>query len=119
MARKTKAELVAENEAFMAQRLAEEVAAFPALLMAQLERATNSPNWFELRVRDSQFVLIEDRETWKLPMVHSMEAQIVLDSLMWDLDQLDEDRRVAAEREEMRQTALSKLTDFERKLLNL
>ena len=120
--RKTKAELVAENEEFMAQREAEEFAAFPSLLMKQLERATNSPNWFELKVRDSRFVLVDtnkSRDTWTLPMVHSMQAQNDLDSLMWDLDMLDEDRRKAAGRAEARQAALAKLTAFERELLEL
>jgi hypothetical protein len=119
MARKTKAELTAENEAFMAQREAEEVASFPGLLMAQLQRATQTPNWFELRVRDSQFVLTQNRDEWTLSPVHSMQAQIDLESLMWDLDQLDEDRRKAAEREAARKEALAKLSAFERELLGL
>ena len=119
MARKTKAELRAENEEFMAQREAEEFAAFPSLLMEQLERATNSPNWFELKVRDAKFVLTKDRDTWTLPLVHSMQAQMDLDSLMWDLEMLDDDRRKAAEREEAKQAALAKLSAYERELLNL
>jgi len=119
MARKTKAELTSENEAFMAQREAEEVASFFGLLMAQLERATNSPNFFSLTVRDSKFLLVEGRDTWTLSPVHSMQAQIDLEGLMWDLDQLDEDRRKAAEREAAKKEALAKLTDFERELLGL
>lgn len=119
MARKTKAELTAENEAFMAQREAEEVASFFGLLMAQLERATNSPNFFSLTVRDSKFRLVEGRDNWTLSPVHSMQAQIDLEGLMWDLDQLDEDRRKAAEREAAKKEALAKLTAFERELLGL
>ena len=121
MARKTKAELTAENEAFMAQREAEEVASFSGLLMAQLERATNSPNFFSLTVRDSKFLLAEgrDRDTWTLSPLHSMQAQIDLEGLMWDLDQLDEDRRKAAEREAAKKEALAKLSAFERELLGL
>ena len=119
MARKTKAELTAENEAFMAQREAEAVAAFPGLLMAPLERATQNPNFFTLTVRDSKFLLVEGRESWTLSPVHSMQAQIDLESLMWDLDQLDEDRRKAAEREAARAAALAKLSAFERELLGL
>ena len=117
--RKTKAELVAENEEFMAQREAEEFAAFPSLLLAQLERATQSPNWFELTVRDAKFVLTKERDTWELPMAHNMRAQIDLESLMMDLDMLDEDRRKVAERAEARAAALAKLTAFERELLDL
>lgn len=119
MARKTKAELTAENEAFMAQREAEEVASFFGLLMAQLERATNSPNFFSLTVRDSKFLLVEGRDNWTLSPVHSMQAQIDLEGLMWDLDQLDEDRRKAAEREAAKKEALAKLSAFERELLGL
>lgn len=127
MARKTKAELTAENQAFMAQREAEEVASFPGLLMAQLERATNSPNFFSLTVRDSKFLLVEGRDNVRgngpfprtLSPVHSMQAQIDLEGLMWDLDQLDEDRRKAAEREAAKKEALAKLTTFERELLGL
>ena len=119
MARKTKAELTAENEAFMAQREAEEVASFPGLLMAQLERATQSPNWFDLTVRDAKFVLTQNRNEWTLSPVHSMQAQIDLEGLMWDLDQLDEERRVVAEREAAKKEALAKLTAFERELLGL
>ena len=119
MARKTKAELTAENEAFMAQREAEEVASFFGLLMAQLERATNSPNFFSLTVRDSKFLLVEGRDNWTLSPLHSMQAQIDLEGLMWDLDQLDEDRRKAAEREAAKKEALAKLSAFERELLGL
>jgi hypothetical protein len=119
MARKTKAELTAENQAFMAQREAEEVASFPGLLMAQLERATQSPNWFDLTVRDAKFLLVEGRDNWTLSPVHSMQAQIDLEGLMWDLDQLDEERRVVAEREAAKKEALAKLTAFERELLGL
>lgn len=119
MARKTKAELTAENEAFMAQREAEEVASFFGLLMAQLERATNGPNFFSLTVRDSKFLLVEGRDNWTLSPVHSMQAQIDLEGLMWDLDQLDEDRRKAAEREAAKKEALAKLSAFERELLGL
>lgn len=119
MARKTKAELTAENEAFMAQREAEEVASFFGLLMAQLQRATQSPNFFSLTVRDAKFLLVEGRDTWTLSPVHSMQAQIDLEGLMWDLDQLDEDRRKAAEREAAKKEALAKLTAFERELLGL
>ena len=119
MARKTKAELTAENEAFMAQREAEEVASFFGLLMAQLERATNSPNFFSLTVRDSKFLLVEGRDNWTLSPLHSMQAQIDLEGLMWDLDQLDDDRRKAAEREAAKKEALAKLTAFERELLGL
>ena len=117
--RKTKAELVAENEEFMAQREAEEFAAFPSLLLAVLERATQSPNWFELTVRDAKFVLTKERDTFEFPLVHNMRAQIDLESLTWDLDMLDEDRRKAAERAEARAAALAKLTAFERELLDL
>ena len=119
MARKTKAELTAENEAFMAQREAEEVASFFGLLMAQLERATNSPNFFSLTVRDSKFLLVEGRDNWTLSPLHSMQAQIDLEGLMWDLDQLDDDRRKAAEREAAKKEALAKLSAFERELLGL
>lgn len=119
MARKTKAELTAENEAFMAQREAEEVASFFGLLMAQLERATNSPNFFSLTVRDSKFLLAEGRDNWTLSPLHSMQAQIDLEGLMWDLDQLDDDRRKAAEREAAKKEALAKLSAFERELLGL
>ena len=119
MARKTKAELTAENEAFMAQREAEEVASFFGLLMAQLQRATQSPNFFSLTVRDAKFLLVEGRDTWTLSPVHSMQAQIDLEGLMWDLDQLDEEQRVAAEREAAKKEALAKLTAFERELLGL
>lgn len=117
--RKTKAELVAENEEFMAQREAEEFATWPSRLMAVLERATQTPNWFDLKVRDSKFHLTKERDAFEFPLVHTMRAQIDLESLTWDLDMLDEDRRKAAERAEARAAALAKLTPFERELLDL
>lgn len=119
MARKTKAELAAEREEAQAAQEAHDFAAYPSLLMAQLERATQNPNWFDLTVRDAKFHLTKERDTWEFPLAHNMRAQIDLESLMMDLDQLDEDRRVAAERAEAREVALAKLTAFERELLDL
>jgi len=117
--RKTKAELAAEREEARALQEAHDFAAYPSRLMAVLERATQNPNFFDLTVRDSKFHLTKGRDAFEFPLVHNMRAQIDLESLTWDLDGLDEDRRKAAERAEAKQVALAKLTKEERELLGL
>lgn len=86
MARKTKAELAAEREAFEAARLLEMAEAYPARLMELLERATKEN--FELTVKNGEF-RVEDRDDRRaaahlLSLEFTKHADGTLDSLEWD-----------------------------------
>lgn len=122
MARKTKAELVAEREEALAIYHANEFAAYPSLLMRVLEEATQKAN-YELTVENSQFNL-RDRDERRaepvlLTMQHTRESQDVLDSLVWTLEAKADRRAEELRRYEVKQAALAKLTKEERELLNL
>lgn len=122
MARKTKAELAAEREAFLAAQEAEARAAYPARLMAMLERATKQN--YELTVRDAKFDL-EDRDdrhnsyVFGLTLVYSKENEDTLDELDWRLNNKEEAEREAMRRIQVRNAALNKLSAEEREVLGL
>ena len=122
MARKTKAELAAEQAAFMADRQVVMVQEYPARLMSALEKATKKLN-YELAVKDQKFVLFNrDTSTFfvpALPLVFDTESYYDLEELESELRykmavQAAEDAKFAA-----RQAALNKLTKDERQLLDL
>ena len=121
MARKTKAETLAEQESLNARRMLAEAEAYPARLMAALEEATTKNN-YELEVRNGMFSL-RDRDqrdsTLNLPMTHTRDNQDVLESLEWDLQSKAMDRAEEARRYQVKQAALAKLTAEERELLSL
>lgn len=123
MARKTRAEMAAEREAFEAARRAEEATAYPARLMAALEEATQKNN-YELTVEQGMFAL-RDRDTsrWDnnlaLPVAYNEDAQRNLENLEWDLRQKAADREEAERRYAAKQAALAKLSKEERELLGL
>lgn len=119
MARKTKAELAVEREAAQAARKAHEVAAYPALLMDTLERATELS--YELTVEEAKFVVRErsSRTQWSMTLAYDTTNQEMLEALVYDVER-EELRRLAEQaRYEAKQTALSKLTAEERTLLGL
>ena len=122
MARKTKAELAAEQEALFAAQQAENAASYQPRLMAALELATKKLN-YELAVKDQKFVLFNrDTSTFfvpALPLVFDTESYYDLEELESELRykmavQAAEDAKFAA-----RQAALNKLTKDERQLLDL
>lgn len=122
MARKTKAELAAEREAYEAARRAEQVAAYPAKLMAALEEATTENN-YELTVKNGMFSL-RDRDantdlTLSLTMSYTENSWNALESLEWDLEQYAEERANRERRYAVKQAALSKLSNEEREVLGL
>lgn len=119
MARKTKAELTAEREAALAEYRAQEVAAYPSLLLDTLERATRLS--YELTVEGAKF-LVRDRNSnakWAMTPLHNVDSQDTLEALVYDV-QDEEDRRAEAERRyQAKQAALAKLSKEERELLGL
>lgn len=121
MARKTKAELTAEREAFEAARLLELAEAYPVRLMNLLERATKEN--FELTVKHSAF-RVEDRDNrranaYLLSLEFSKNADSTLDELEWDVKEKEEARAESERRYALRQAALAKLSEEEKEVLNL
>lgn len=122
MARKTKAELAAEREAYEAARRAEQVAAYPAKLMAALEEATTKNN-YDLTVKNGMFSL-RDRDantdlTLSLTMSYTENSWNALESLEWDLEQYADERANRQRRAALKSSALSKLSNEEREVLGL
>ena len=118
MARKTKAELAAEQATYQAALKAAEVEQYPTLLLDTLERATRLG--YELKVKANKFVVSAySYDDFEMTPLYTEESQEVLDELVWAVDK-EELRRVAEEaRAQAKMTALSKLTKEERELLGL
>jgi hypothetical protein len=122
MARKTKAELAAEREAYEAAQRAAEELAYPALLMRVLEEATTKNN-YELKVKDGMFEL-RDRDASRDPVVeltyqYNTHSQSALEDLEWDLRGRAEERAESERRYAAKKAALAKLSTEERELLGL
>ncbi len=124
MARKTRAELMAEREAALVAERERDEAEYPARMMLAMDRATNSFN-FELTVVENQFVLTdrnseyEWQREFELSYSWDADSQSVLESLESVLEEKAEKCAQAARRAEMRSQALNKLTAEERELLGL
>ena len=121
MARETKAQRLEREAAERAAYEAEMAATYPQRLMAMLERATKVN--FELEVRDGKFHL-EDRDDRRdraveLTLTYSKENQEALHELDWRVDTKEEREREEQRRYQVRQAALSKLSQEERELLGL
>lgn len=122
-------ETVAQRNARYAQereaKLAQEVAEYPARLMAALARATNA--YFELTVSDNKFQLNNRNDRYEfavsLAYAHSPNSQEQLESLEYDLDRYERELAEARRRVEVKKEALRKvnelLTAEEREMLNL
>ena len=122
MARKTKAERLAEAQAQAAATLALEQAEYPARLMAALELATRTNN-YELSVENGMFVL-RDRDVRKpeavmLTTSYTLDNHTALDELEWSMRVKAEEREQAERQRRARATALAKLTLEDRELLGL
>ena len=125
MARETAAERNARFAQEREARLAQEVAEYPARLMAVLARATNA--YFELAVSDNKFLVQtrdeRDRTTYTLAYAQSPNSQEQLQELEWTLDSYEKRVAEAKRLREVKAEALRKvnemLTAEERELLNL
>jgi len=121
MARKTKAELAAEREAYEAAQQAVARSTYTDRMMAVFERA-NRVN-FELEVKHSRFVL-EDRDergykTYTLTPEWSTENDEVLECLDWRVWLKEEAEAEAERKRQLRADALAKLSQEEREELGL
>ena len=121
MARETRAQREAREEAEREAYEAELARTYPQRLMAMLERAANQN--FELTVSNGRFVL-EDRDdrrdrTVELSLEYNRENQEALHELDWRVELKEERAREAERRAELRRAALSKLTAEEREELGL
>jgi hypothetical protein len=123
MARKTKAELAAEREAYEAAQRAAEALTYPVLLMRALEEATQKNN-YELTVRDGLFEL-RDRDSSDFDLAltlayqYNTHSQIALENLESDLRDKAEERAESLRLSELRKIAWAKLSDEERHALGL
>jgi hypothetical protein len=122
MARKTKQQMAEAQAKYQAERVEQERAEYFPLLMKTLEDATTAG--FSMSVREGKFaVRNNDWVSWKdgyhLTPEYTEDNYNVLQDLKFDVDRqlflLEEERQKA----ERRSAALAKLTDEERKLLNL
>lgn len=125
MARETVAQRNARLEQMREEKLAREVAEYPARLMAALTRSTNA--YFELSVNDNKF-LVRDRNKYDpqvhtLAYAHSPNSQSELEELEFALDQHEHELAEAKRVREVKAEALRKvnelLSDEERELLGL
>jgi hypothetical protein len=123
MARLTKAEKIALQQAENARIVAEQEEQYLPKLMAALEEATTKSN-YELTVHKGQFHLRDrDSDGWRsevdLSPVYSNADWVALDQLEWDLKVKAEERAEAERRYQVKQAALAKLSKEERELLGL
>lgn len=128
MTRETKAERIAREaqERFARQeKLAE---SWPTRLLALLERAQYTD--FELRIRDQKFVIsdggpfqgspwLHNERELEFTLEHSDANEKTLSDLEWQVDSREEQLREAERQLQLKKSALSKLTDEERKVLGL
>lgn len=126
MARETAMQRNARLDAERRARLEQEQAAYPARLMAVLERVSAQPR-FELSVRNGFFV-VNDRDSrydvdYQLAYSWSNDTQSALENLEWKLEDLEaeqaEQRRRASVRESAKRKALEVFSEEERELLGL
>lgn len=123
MARKTKAEREQEALRKHAEEVAERKASWQGLLMSALARAT--ARGFDITVsKDSRHFVVrfvnefDDCVKSNLPYGWEMyEDTWNLEQLVYELDRLDHRDAEAARVEEVKRTALLKLSDEERKVL--
>jgi len=123
MARKTKAEKQAEQEASMAALKAKEAAEYHTRLMKALEEATKEH--YDLIVQDGQFKLMDysssDDRTYAylFDPSYTVGSWLDLEELEYRLERLAEERAEANRLYKLKQEALAKLTDEEREVLGL
>lgn len=119
MARETVAQRNARLQAEREARQAAEEAAYPERLMDVLAQATSLNR--ELTVKNAKFVVREwnSNATWAMAMTYDADSADALEALTYDLEDEEERREMERLRYEMKQAALSKLTEAEKVLLGL
>ena len=119
MARETVAQRNARFDAEREARLAETKASYPARLMDMLERATKLS--YELTVKDAKFVVrdMNSNAKWVMAMTYDNFSEAALEALTYDVEDTEERAAEAERLRNLRQTALAKLTDEERRALSL
>lgn len=126
MARETVAQRNARLEAERLERMLKEQEAYPARLMAALERVSAQAS-FDLSVRNGLFV-VNDRNSrydvdFQLAYSWSTDTQSALENLEWKLEDLEQEqaeaRRRAAVKAEAERKVRELLSDEERELLGL
>jgi hypothetical protein len=121
MPRKTKLEKQAEVAEYNRQLEAKQAALYPQELMDTLERATKTN--FQIEVKDGNFVVTDRDDRWFAPRVialnYGSRTHWELSSLMADVSIKEDKQREQERKLQVRQTALAKLTQEERRELGL
>jgi hypothetical protein len=121
MARETRAQREARWNAERDAQVAVAKATYTERMMAVLERAVKEN--FELTVKGNQFLVADRDDRRASPFFVYAEWTVVSDMALYELEvsvELKEEARAERERVlNLRQTALAKLTDEERKALSL
>lgn len=122
MARETKAQCEAryEREAAERQEQEQQAAEYQPRLMRTLERATATGE-FTLTVRNMAFLVtdLSDGEETSLTLEYSESNWDNLHSVNWCVDSVELRQKEAQRREQLRTSALSKLSTEERDVLGL
>jgi len=121
MARETKAERLAREAQARYAFEAEQAASYPDRLMSMLERAVKQN--YELTVRNAKFV-VEDRDARRdsaveLTLTYNRANQEALYELDSRVEAKEEAEREALRRVQVRNAALTKLSQEEREVLGL
>ena len=127
--RETKAERVAREKAeFEEMNRKSEQDYFP-ILMKSLERVSALPVYSEIRVVNGYFEITwdpignQEKTKFNLPAIVKMPDDYVawnnLVAMIYDLDEIDCLLKIRAEENSKKAAALAKLTEEEKKLLNL
>jgi hypothetical protein len=120
MARETKAERLAREALEQQEMLLQLEKEYPLRLMATLTRAYK--NNFEVVPKDTEFQLVDRDDLYsKFTVSHqfSLKDDQVLDELAWTLDLKEERAREEQRKSDVRNAALSRLSDEEKMLLGL
>ena len=120
MARETKAERLAREEAENVLRLETLKAEYPERLMAALERAYE--NNYDVVPKNNEFRLVDrdDRDdTFRVSYAFTEVNDATLNELDWTLTYKEEKVREERRKMEVRNAAWYKLTEEERQLLGL
>ena len=120
MARETKAERLVREALEQREMLLQLEKEYPLRLMATLTRAYK--NNFEVVPNNTVFQLVDRDDLYsKFTVSHqfSLDDDHVLDELAWTLDLKEERANEELRKQNVRAAALAKLSDEEKKLLNL
>lgn len=124
MARETKAERMERQAREEAAEAELQKDAYPARLMALLERAAKTHE-FDLTVKDAKLVMTRRNSSeysdqpMSFTLSYTFDNHSNLDELEWKVNAVEQEQAEAARKYQARQAALAKLSKEERELLGV